>query len=58
MGWFGNQTTLRCQQCPEGEYQDQVGTISCEACNAGKSTYGTGSRSKSECRGVFTGIKD
>ncbi|OUC45390.1 putative GCC2 and GCC3 [Trichinella nativa] len=50
MGSFFNITTLKCQLCPIGMYQNQVGQLACEACPAGHTTTGFASSQRTDCK--------
>ncbi|XP_065060118.1 uncharacterized protein LOC135687479 [Rhopilema esculentum] len=64
-GHFANSSSLLCQECPVGFFQDDEGMSECEPCPASYSTQGKGSKHPSDCiakcaAGTFspTGLED
>ena len=50
-GTHRNDTTMSCQFCPVGKYQESPGATSCTDCGSGKTTQTFGSYSSSDCKG-------
>ncbi|GFO32179.1 signal peptide, cub and egf-like domain-containing protein 1 [Plakobranchus ocellatus] len=48
-GFKANVTTLQCEPCPKGSYQDQKYQMSCIPCKGNKFTRYTNSTSESDC---------
>lgn len=51
-GNFFNSSTLVCEDCPVGTYQDQDDQTSCTPCPQGSTTQTVASPSSSDCKGT------
>jgi hypothetical protein len=49
VGFFLNQTSNLCDQCPAGLYKDVESASTCSSCPKGYTTQVSGSKSESDC---------
>jgi hypothetical protein len=49
IGYFLNETSDKCDQCPAGQYKDIESESTCSICPSGFTTLESGSKSLSDC---------
>ena len=58
IGYFYDDTTSSCQECPVHHYQDERGQSSCKECPDNKKTSSTGTNTVDKCYGgLYTVIQ-
>ncbi|XP_060606891.1 thyroglobulin-like [Ruditapes philippinarum] len=56
IGYFLNETSDKCDQCPAGQYKDIESESTCSICPSGFTTLGSGSKSRLDCVSKYLSV--